>query len=252
MATVEATQNGASVLNGSNGELSAAQKLMQQHAVDESHKATVEEVPDEEDLKHGVLSNSTSEPSPDTKPPPTWASPASSKAAGKQKAQETPSQPNKPSLDTQSHDLFPGLGGVPKSQPTPTVVPIWGTKKTAAAVVPNGKTNESNGTESKPTSGVVTLTPAVSRGPAIVIPGRHQERISLSQEQILPRNLLKRPIIDVVKDINKKSKATVAMTTGERGLLWFNAVGSYEACKAALLDLCQQIGSKVRGRFSFI
>lgn len=238
-------------INGGSGELSAAQKLMQKHA-DEAHRATIEEVPDEDDLKHGEAPKSASilESTVDSNTAePTWAQPVSAKAAGKQKAQESSPKENGPTLDTQSHDVFPELGGAPKPQTGPAMASIWSVKKPAAA---NG-TPPSNGTPraSTPISGAATPTSntgsSLPRGPPnmISIPGRHTERIQLAPSQLLPRTLMKKPLADILKDVNKKSKANVTMTTGQGGALWFTAIGPVEACRQALKDLVEQIGSKV-------
>lgn len=243
--------NGHSATNGGSGELSAAQKLMQKH--DEAHKATMEEVPDEADLKHPEAPHSGSilESKDEPESVPTWTQPISAKSAGKQKAQEEPVQAAKPSLDTQSHDLFPELGGAPKSQNAPSIPSFWSAKKSsvASAASANGAngTTHTNGT-STPTSGTATPTPtpAARGGPnSLSIPGRHSEKISLAPTQLLSRTQLKKPVTDILKDINKKSKANVTMTTGNGGVLWLNAVGPTEACRQALKDVVEQIGSKV-------
>ena len=253
MASIDPIQNGHSGLNGNGAELSAAQKLMLKH--DEAHKATIEEVPDEDDLKHGEQPTSSSvlEAADESASAPGWVPPMSAKAAGKQRAEEPSSKENKkPSLDTQSHDLFPALGGAPKPKPATNVAPIWSMKKPATPVPssPNGKTNgtATNG-NSTPTSGTATPTsvvPAARGGPqSMAIPGRQQERIQMAPNQMLPRNQLKKPLPDILKDINKKSKATVTMTSGQQGIIWFNAVGPQEACRQALKDVVAQVGSKV-------
>lgn len=215
------------------GELSAAQKLMQKHHADEAHKATIEDVVDESDLSHPETPTTSSvlEDRNDTSAP-SWNVPMSAKAAGKQKAPE--SQPHK--IDT-SQDAFPELGGASKAQSGAT--PTWGAKT-------NGSNGFTNG--SAPTSGAATPT---SRSvPAMkAIPGREQERISLSPDQLMPRSQLKRPVADVIKDINRKSKANVTMTTGANGILFLNAVGPRDACRTALNDITNQIGSKVRNSF---
>jgi len=233
---------------------------MQKHA-DEAHKASMEEVPDEEDLRHGEVPKSTGilELAEDEEVSvPTWAQPVSAKAAGKQKARELPAQANQPALDTQSHDLFPELGGAPKPQNGPTVASIWSAKKSANAspTRTNGKTNGAPPTNnssraSTPTSGVATPTStnnsATPRGlPTVMnMPGRHTERISLAPSQLLPRSLMKKPLVDILKDVNKRSKATITNTTGQGGAQWFTAIGPVDACRQALKDLVEQIGSKV-------
>ncbi|OBT59759.1 hypothetical protein VE04_00201 [Pseudogymnoascus sp. 24MN13] len=237
------------VANGTSTELSAAQKLMQKH---EAHNPTIEEIADEDDVNgHGEAPKSTSvlEAINDTEEAvPTWAPTASAKAAGKQKATEQPAK-EKAGLDTRSHELFPELGGG-KSQNAPSVASIWSGKK--PAIVSSTSTNGTNGSTpheggSAPTSGAATPTSASTppSGPGnFSIPGRHSERISLAPNQLLPRNQMKRPLADVLKDINRKSKATVTVTTGNAGLLWFSAVGPQDACRQALKDVVEQIGAK--------
>jgi hypothetical protein len=56
---------------------------------------------------------------------------------------------------------------------------------------------------------------------------------------------MKKPLVDVLKDINKKSKANVTVSTGNAGLMWFSAVGPQDACRQALKDVVEQIGAKV-------
>lgn len=247
MATAEATvPNGQT--NGNAAELSAAQKLMQKHA-DETHKATVEEVIDEADLKHpeAPLSASIleSKGEPDA---PSWLASSSAKAAGKQKAEEKPLKENKSSLDTQSHELFPELGGAPKPQAAPKVAPIWSMKQPAGNGT-NGKSNgttPSNGTSraSTPASVPAPVMGQNGRVQPMSIPNRATERISLAPSQIMPRQQMKKPLQDVLKDINRRSKATITTTTGQGGVIYFNASGPQEACRQALQDVVKQVGSK--------
>lgn len=254
-----ASQKNINSINSGSGELTAAQKLMQKHAADEAHQVSIEEIPDEEDLKRGEVPKSASILEPTGEEgvsAPTWAQPISAKTAGKQKA--IPSQENKPTLDTQSHELFPELGGTPRPQNGPTVPSIWGAKKPAATSPTgvNGKANgltPTNGSSraSTPTSGIATptstLNSAAPKGPLnmMAIPGRHTERIQLAPSQLLPRAQMKKPLADVLKEVNKRSKANITMTTGQGGAYWFTAVGPIDACRQALKDLVEQIGSKV-------
>lgn len=226
------------------GELSAAQKLMQKHAHDEVHKVTVEDVPDEDDIKHGEppkVASILESPEDVAAAAPSWAQPVSTKAAGKQKATEQPVKAA--TLDTQSHELFPELGA-PKAQNGTSAPSIWSAMKPAVA---NGSTGGTPRTAT-PTSGAATPTgPAVARGlPNMSMPGRHTERIQLAPSQLMPRQQMKKPLADILKDVNKKSKATVTMTTGQGGTLWLTAIGPVDACRQALKDLVEQIGSRVR------
>jgi transcription antitermination factor NusA-like protein len=241
-------------INGSSSELTNAQKLLLKH---ESHNPTVEEVPDEEDLiKHGEAPRSKSiiEGPDDIPEASTWTPPISTKTAEKQKVAEPSQKENTPILDTQSHDVFPELGGPTKSA-APSFASTWGAKKPASVSTngSNGLNGTTNGsappTNSAPTSGTATptsTTAAASRGGPtnFSIPGRQVERISLSPQALLPRSQLKKSIPDVLKDINKRSKANVTMSTGNEGMLWFNAVGPTEASRQALKDVVDQIGAK--------
>lgn len=201
-------------------ESSAAEQLLQQHL---AHKVTVEDAVDE-DLGKPVASDDASG---DSKP-------VSSKAAGKQPV----------TLDTQSHDLFPELGGS-KGKTTAGVVPIWGAKSNA-----NGKANGAspvNGTPraSAPASGVTTPTgPGLHGPPSVSIPGRNVETLYIEPHHLLARNQLKRPVPDILKDLNRKSRANVTMVPAGNGKLKFEATGPQEFALQALKDLMNQIGTK--------
>lgn len=208
--------------------LTVAQKLQQEHAAAEGHHVTVEDVVDE-DLK------------PHAGPVDTPA--LFNKAAGKQK-ENAPSS-SKP-LDTQSRELFPELGG-PKSQPARTV-PKWnvlGSDKT------NGhSTTSANGTPgvATPPSGVATPTgkPFV---PSVALPGRHVEHVVLEPQHMKPRDQLKRPLNQIIQDINRTSRAQVKAVPGGAGGQRFEAVGPQEAAQQVLKELVKQIGSTVSSSF---
>jgi hypothetical protein len=245
MATsTSAMANGQSEINGTNGELTPAQKLMQKHAAEEPHQPTMEDVADEDDLKTSRPPNSSSvlEGIDDTAAAPQWAPTLSTKAAGKQK--EVPAQSSKSSLDTQSHELFPTLGGASNG---PTAAPIWGAKKGGST---NGTATINGSSNSQNNSGVATPTSAAPQplpraGPAMAIPGQHTERVRLAPNQMIPRKEMKKPLADIVKEVDKKSKAKVTMSTGSEGVYFFNAVGPSEACRNAIRDIVAQVGSKV-------
>lgn len=216
-------------------EPSAASQLLQQHAAAKPLQPTVEEAEDEE-LPKPVVSSETS--TQESKP--SWAETPSAKAAGKQKAEPAPAR----GIDTQSHELFPELGG-PRARPTAGAAPIWGAK---AGV--NGKSNgasPANGTPrtSAPPSGVSTPTgPGLHGPPSLSIPGRNVETLYLEPAHILPRNQLKRPLPDIIKDFNRRSAANVNMSTVSNGKYKFEATGPQEKAQNALRDLVNQIGTK--------
>lgn len=246
MAT-EATFNGtASSADG----LSAAERLMRKHAADESHKATVEEVVDEEVLAHpppsgipAALSNNTTA---------TTEVPPGSVAAGKQPVRETTT---KPALDTQSEELFPALGA-PKAK-TAAAPSMWSKKPSTVGKGTNGFPNGTNGhavsrgaSEFSPSSsGFATpssTAPSV-RGPApqMSLPGRYSEQIQLHPNDMIPRQQLKRPVNDLLRDINKRSKANVEMKSGAGGVIIFEGTGPVDAVRVALKEVANQLCKKV-------
>ncbi|KAM0723580.1 hypothetical protein Q7P37_000567 [Cladosporium fusiforme] len=220
---------------------SAAERLMQQHAAEEAHKATVEEVPDE-DAPHPMPSAAPSLPisaDPSRAHTPAPDATMSSKAAGKQPARE-----NK--LDTQSEELFPALGG-PKAA-APAAQSLWSRKPAAVGKAPNGASNGLNvpvasnasSRASTPLSGI--QTPGSARGqPQMSLPGRQSEQIVLDPSMIKRRDQLKKPVSEVLRDINKRSKAKVEMKSGPGGVLIFEGTGPTDAVRIALKDAASQI-----------
>ena len=224
---------------------SFAEQMQQQHA--EVHKPTVEDAIDEEDLAHPP-------PSGLPVPIPEPAEPLSAKAAGKQKAkEEDASIVNKSAtLDTKNEELFPALGGGPKAKAPGSVSTAWGAKKPAA--VANGNVNDTNGYDSRPStpgSGILTPTStnmsmrARNNGPQqMSMPGKHTERIPLAPSQLLPRGELRKPLQDVLRDINKRSKAKVTKSEGQGGMIIFEGIGPRDAVRQALKDVAKEVGSK--------
>jgi hypothetical protein len=77
------------------------------------------------------------------------------------------------------------------------------------------------------------------------LPGKHAEQLRLVPSQMLPRNQLKKPVRDILRDISKRSKATVDMRGGPNGSIIFEGKGSVDAVRQALKEVAQQVGSKV-------
>ncbi|KAK5124868.1 hypothetical protein LTR85_001058 [Meristemomyces frigidus] len=244
------------IANGSNsaGE-SAAERLMKQHAAEESHKVTVEDVPDEELLAHPPPSGANSLPistDPSRVATPSAEPAMSAKAAGKQPLREEPTTAgaSKPRLDMTSEDLFPALGA-PKAQPA--AVPSMWSKKPAAVVkgtngVPNGTANGHTAASkpstraSTPMSGMVTpSSTAPSQGGKMQLPGRQSEQIQLPISMMTPRNQLKKPLNDILRDINKRSKATVEVRAGPSGHMTFEGTGPTNDVRAALKEVANQL-----------
>lgn len=113
-----------------NGNKSLAAMLEEKHTKDAAHKATVEDVADEEDFKHPPPSSLLNERKPDAPaaaPTPAQAAPAPT---------PKPAPKEAPVFDVQSEELFPALGSGPKPK-TPAAA-TWGAKPSAAAAVANG------------------------------------------------------------------------------------------------------------------
>lgn len=205
--------------------LTPAQKLMEQH----DHHVQVEDVVDEEDIAH---------PPPSAKA--TSDASLSEKAAGKQKAESA--APRKPALNTSSEEAFPALGAVKPRAQAP-VAPTWGKKP--VSVTSNGVNGGAAGV-SAPAPGA--SQPGPGRGPALPsmnIPGKHTERISFSPHQLTPRQQLKKPVNDIIRDINRRSKAKLEYKSGPSGTVIFESTGPVEAVRQTLKEIANEVGSKV-------
>jgi hypothetical protein len=113
-------------LNTKAEHLSPAEILEKKHEADLAHRASIEDIEDEEDIMHPTTHKTT--PGPVIEENMTsadgstgiWAQPMSTKAAGKQKARdeanidETKAKTPYKALDLKSDDVFPSLGSVPK------------------------------------------------------------------------------------------------------------------------------------------
>lgn len=129
-----ATEGPGLIVNGGQSSKSPAALLSEQHARDEQHNVTVEDVVDEEDIQH---------PPPTSQPKPS-ASESSGAAAPPLAAKST----RAPALDVQSEELFPALGSGPKSKAAANVPTAWGAGRPAAtATSQNGAsgTSQSSG-----------------------------------------------------------------------------------------------------------
>lgn len=231
MASTEAVANGTT-------ELSAAAKLRELHA-QESHKPTIEDEVDDSDLHHPLPPTGSSVlEAPDDAL--TWAAPMSATAAGKQKETVAPTEKK---MDLNSEQLFPGLGGG-ASKPAQTRAPGW------------PKVNGSNGTStngtSTPKSGVNTPPPvaqSVPRGTTHSLAGNITTPVLvLRKEEVPPRSQMKKPMPEILKDINKKLRTNLTLQIGENGIYEFRDNSNQkEAVKdQAIRDLGLQLGGKVR------
>lgn len=212
--------------------MSAAEKMQLEHSQQaEGHHVTVEEVPDE-DLKP----HASTGPAADT--------PALSETAtGKQRDAAPATAPAKPAkFDIQSEELFPSLGDASATK-APT---SWGAKN-ALADNTNGK-RPTNGTSrtATPASGVAAphAKSAPSGVPSVHLPGVYSEILTLQPQELKPRDQLRRPLEQILQDINRSSRATVRQNPVARGQR-FEAKGPQDAAQQALRELVKQIGSTV-------
>ena len=248
--------------------LTAAERLQQKHEAHAAHGPMVEDVVDEEDLAHPPPSMHLAPESEPTHNAVEQTQPMSEKAAGKQKARDdTGTGPARSkvngavSFDAQDQEAFPALGSGPKAPPPAPAAMAWGAKKPSSLHAgvngANGSVAPSSMSSSRastPTSGL--MTPAsnnASRGPQprglsmpqqMPMPGRHSERIQFAPSQLLPRDQLKKPLQDILRSINKGSKAKVEMKSGPNGNIIFEGTGPIDAARQALKDLAREVGSK--------
>lgn len=240
----QATTNGQDAAGGT----SFAQQLMEKHTATDghAHNVTIEDTVDEDDIQH---------PPPSGLPKP---ADLSEKAAGKQPAATpAPKAPTQNKLDTQSEELFPSLGGPKSKSAAPTT---WSRKPAVVSQggfpngTPNGSAARSNAQSraSTPMSGVMTPTanaPVSGVGvPKMNLPGRWTEQVSFARSQLLPKSQLKKPMPEVLRDINKRSKAEVKMFNGPNDTVIFEGTGPVEAVRQALKDVAKELGSKVSRR----
>lgn len=259
--------NGAS--SAASGNLSAAERLKAKHEAEAAHHAIIEDVVDEEDIAHPPPSMHVGKEPQSTTAPVESAQPMSEKAAGKQKASNesvlsstgTTKANGVPPLNTHSEEAFPALGGGPKAA-TPASTPLaWGAKKPSSVHIgangANGHAPSSSMFSSRastPTSGMATpasMNPSIAPQPKglsmphMAMPNRHSERIQFAPSQLLPKNKMKKPLQEVLRGINKRSKANVEMKPGPNGIIIFEGVGPVDAARQALKDLAKEVGSIV-------
>ena len=255
--------------SGASTSLTPAQRLQEKHNAQSNHSAIVEDTIDEDDIAHPPPSMQIQSEANSGLTATSTKKTLSEKAAGKQKvpngvngSSNSPRPEPKGPLDTLSEEAFPVLGSRPKTQgssPTPTT---WGSKKPLSAgqnrpndVDRNGSvTPTASSRASTPASGLLTPDPSkISIGlqprtvymPSMPLAGKHSEKIQFSPSQLLPRDQLKRPVLDVIRAINKKSKATVQLKAGPADSIIFEATGPKEAVRQALLDVAKEVGSPV-------
>ncbi|KAL2870797.1 putative RNA binding effector protein Scp160 [Aspergillus lucknowensis] len=201
---------------------SRAALLEEQHARDEAHKVTVEDVLDEDNVLRPPLSTPLASDHPSGPAQVSTPEPGTTLVAPQSAPRKTPA------LDVQSEELFPALGSGPK--PKALAASAWGAKgPSAAAALANGV----------PSGATSTDVPRI-----MTLPGKHMEQLRLAPSQMLQRGQLKKPLRDILRDISKRSKANVDMRGGPGGSIIFEGRGSVDAVRQALKQVAEQVGSK--------
>ena len=221
----------AAVSGSSATQKTAAQILQEQHDAAEAHKVTIEDVPDEEDLKPHPSDAGLTSVLDDADTPSTNGL-MSAKAAGKQRADAK--------APAMTEEDFPSLGGGPKVQPTPSA-PSWG-KKGKADITSNGAHNGAP----KPTPAATaraSATGPVAFGQApreANLPGRTSGDLTLFNKDIDTSKVsMPKLIRDIEKTGVKFSRKEVAH--GLDMATTFTAVGSSAAVREALKRISKEL-----------
>jgi hypothetical protein len=213
---------------------SPAQKLLAKHS--EPHKVEIEEVVDEEDIAH---------------PPPSAGLHQSADlslsmsdiAKGKQKAPAAETEQVKkakgPAFDVKSEEAFPALGG-PTPRAAAPAAQTWG--KMPTAIHTNGTKPSVNGGSIGTPRAPTPASASATRNS--IIPGWDSQKVELYPQQI-NRGQLKKPLQEIIRDINKRSKANITSTAGAGTVLVFEGRGPKDAVTSALKELVQTICTKV-------
>jgi rRNA processing protein Krr1/Pno1 len=125
---------------------------------------------------------------------------------------------------------FPELGSAPR--PAANVAPVW-----------LARTPET----SAPASGTNTPAPEASTAPSLSIPGQYKEYLILQPDDILPREQLKRPLPDIIKDFNRRSRAQIRIAPHADNMLRIEATGPKgDSTTQSLKDFVGLIGAKLK------
>lgn len=233
-------ETGSSSQNG----LTPAQRLQQAHEATDAHQPTIEDIPDEEDIAHPAPSASVPKPLVDPDISMINGGAMSAKAIGKQRAndgsvsnvseQQVKNKTPAVAIDTTSDEAFPALGPA-RAAP---VASTWGSRPAGART--NGVLNNATPAYS-PARAPASIGQRPSHG--VSIPGRYTEDMRMPSDQM--RTDLKRPIADLLKDINRKSKATVDMKRSAGHIIFQGQGPNVESVHEILREVAAQLGQKV-------
>ncbi|POS87182.1 hypothetical protein EPUL_002189 [Erysiphe pulchra] len=168
------------------------------------------------------------------------------KVAGMQKVISFPANTSQ-LIDNHSEELFPGLGDCN----TKTIsTPVWRANQPNLNGHGHSQLKSSNDNSIFPNQNGVSNKSMSNSAPKTLPPslaGRIQApMIILQSNDVLPRNHLKKPIPEILKDINRKLRTNLSMMIGEGGVLQFRESSNQkEAVKQqAIKELGTLIGSK--------
>ena len=205
----------------------------------EAHNPTIEEVVDEEDTikRHDTpISTSVLEDIDETAPPAPRQPVRERYEKASNKANQLPKKENKPKaapVDLSSKENFPEL--IAAKPQAPLAVPSWGAGKSSASA---GNSTTASGAAT-PTSS--TSSPFGGPG-TFNIPGQSREMVSFAQSDLMTRAQMKKPIPDILKDINRKLKVTITSNTGDKGNIYFTVVGSSpSSVREAVFELADRV-----------
>ncbi|KAK6343619.1 hypothetical protein TWF730_011210 [Orbilia blumenaviensis] len=202
---------------------SAASKMQKLH---EAHAATVEEVLDEEDILHpgskSAIATGQATPIIDGPLP---------SASSKKTQQHQP-------FDINSAELFPELGsggpGKGKGKGSgPAALPTWGAKMNGSSAVAS------------------SVAPAAQQAPRTTLPlmsNDVNEMMSIDIADQMPRAQWKRPLGDLILEIQKSTGARIDASTAGSGMITFITKGKPEAVLKAKTLLRQAICRKTQAK----
>ena len=204
-----------------------AQQMAAHHAADEPvHNPSIEDVEDETDIGHShTLDNMAVQ---DAQPSNGQSIPSSAK--GKAKAvdpatvPQTNGRPAAKPINMQSEEAFPSLG--PRKGDPLAGATVWGAKP--ASLSTPGRT-------STPTAGRPTNMPSRNV--------RHS--ITIRKDEFKPATELRKPLVDIIRNHNKRTKAPVKATSSVAGMT-FSAEGpNMDLVNQSLKEIANEVCAKV-------
>jgi hypothetical protein len=78
------------------------------------------------------------------------------------------------------------------------------------------------------------------------LPGKDSDKIYFYPAELIPRSQMKQPLPDVIRDINKRSKAKLSFKAGGPGnVVCFEATGPKDAVQESLKEIANIVSAKV-------